>query len=121
MSKRSSVPPSQGRAEEDIPLRKAIVAVRGLAPRVYPIIVKVLRYRPCPQEALKYDYMAGADTIWFRLGTKKHQIRELLDIRRHLLEIEQVPPQTLEKALLNIPEYRRARQRAGRVGERALA
>ena len=94
---------------QNIAIDEVIVAAKGIAPRVYPPkcrIVRVFRYREWRHVPLEYEYTAGADTIWYRLGSHDEQLTVILDIKRVLIKYQEIPEQNVHNALLVIPEYR---------------
>lgn len=101
---------------KDIPLRKAIVATKGVAPKVYPAsrrTVMVFEW-PTVTEDRDYEITYGAGNVEFQEATPRKRLRLLLGHKRELIEEYEVPDQIVDDALVVIPEYRRAKQRAER-------
>jgi hypothetical protein len=108
MTKCSNV---QSITAEDIPLRDAILTATGVSPRVYPIIIKVVRHPITETGGRPYDCTYGANSIWYQLGTREERLWMLSDAKRILVDHYQVQAKLVDDALSVIPEYRRAIKR----------
>ena len=102
----------------DIPLSEAILTAKGLSPRIYPISVKVVRYSPDMNLGNLYDYTCGADHSSFRAKTENWQLREIFVAKWVLIKCDEVPEQSVHKALTVIPEYRREMRRLKPLGRK---
>jgi hypothetical protein len=108
MSKCSNV---QSTIAEDIPLDEAILTATGVSPRVYPIIIKVVRHPITDRGDRPYDCTYGADSVWYQMGTREERLWILSDAKRVLVDCYQVQAKVVDDALSVIPEYRRAIRR----------
>lgn len=109
MSKCSNV-----RRSKDVRLREAVVAARGVLPRVYPKAVRVFAFPLQGKEVRYYDFDYGIGNSEFRDANKKGRLRLLRNLKRELVEEHGFPETMVHNALLVIPAYRRAVQRAER-------
>lgn len=116
MSKCSNV-----RSPCDVPLRKAIVAARGILPNSFPKVVKVFRHPPEGNEILEFEYTCGADHSAFRAATEEQQLRMIFESKWVLMVCYKIPEHIVHEALVAIPEYRRKmRQLGGRKWPKSI-
>jgi hypothetical protein len=97
---------------DDIPLRKVVVAMRGVMIKCFPKAVKVFAF-PLPAHAVRYyecDYGIGDPE--FARATPKERLQQLFELKRELVEVHHFPEKKVDDAFSVIPAFRKALQRS---------
>ena len=113
MSKCSNVR-SSTQTGEDVPLKKVVVAMRGVLIKRYPKTVKVFAFPMPERECEYYDTDYGIGNPEYRNADNKGRLQLLLKLKRQLVEQHRFSEKLVHDALRVIPAYRRAMRRATR-------
>jgi hypothetical protein len=97
---------------EDIPLRKAVVAMRGVMIDWHPKAVKVFAF-PLPAFAVRYyECDFGIGNAEFACATRKERLRQLFELKRELVDVHSFREKQVDDAFSVIPAFRRALKRS---------